>query len=234
MVFINVDLEKVVQVDDKTRIDCTKTFVAKGSPDIQTLTITPSALSSPIDVTGSSSRDWFLDWSYDSDGTQTITVQANDGVTTYTKIVSLPVVTAVDDRLFSSDDQLLEEEPEITKWIVEGRNSFLDVHRRAKELILSYFDTQGYRNLDGSKITDAEIIDISEVSEWSKYLALHLIFKGRSNTTDDIFSTKSKLYEGRMIEKRDRVFLAYDWNKDGSLSFSEKQTSGSTIEVVKE
>lgn len=60
-----VQVEQDVQVNDKTRMDCSKSFVSKGSAAIATLTVTPYVGATPISVYDSTDSDnWFLDWSY--------------------------------------------------------------------------------------------------------------------------------------------------------------------------
>ena len=150
---------------------------------------------------------------------------------TFTK--DIEVVSAADDKLFSNDDDLLRHEPQILDWVVQGRNTYKDMHRRAQTLILDFFRVKGWRNLDKSNVTKDEILDILEVKEWSTYMVLKLIMEGRSNQTDDIYREKAKIYESKMIDARESVFLLYDWNKDGEITDSEKMNRFNVIDVEK-
>ena len=63
--FAVVDFEEEVQVGDKTRIDCTKSFHSKATTAITTLTVTPQIGGSATSVFDSADQDqWFLDWVY--------------------------------------------------------------------------------------------------------------------------------------------------------------------------
>ena len=63
--FAVVDFEEEVQVGDKTRIDCTKSFNSKATTAITTLTVTPQIGGSATSVFDSADQDqWFLDWVY--------------------------------------------------------------------------------------------------------------------------------------------------------------------------
>jgi hypothetical protein len=77
-VFADLKIESVVQVADKTRLDTTRSFVAKGSSEIQSVEINPNFDADLdhdaegndenfIDVTGEAATDWYLDWAYTRD-----------------------------------------------------------------------------------------------------------------------------------------------------------------------
>lgn len=61
--FAVVDFEEEVQVGDKTRIDCTKSFHSKATTAITALTVTPQIGGSATSVYDATDTDqWFLDW----------------------------------------------------------------------------------------------------------------------------------------------------------------------------
>lgn len=119
------------------------------------------------------------------------------------------------DALYSNDSLLTSHEPDILKWVKEGRASFKDVHRRAQDLIIQWLDKNGYVNIYGVPFSKLDIIDHNEVKDWSTYLALRLIFEGISNATDDVFSVKAKKYASHENDARQRAILRIDTNKDG-------------------
>jgi hypothetical protein len=236
-IFGKLRLEATVQVDDLTRLSAIATTVSKDENAITLVEIEPEAGNGFIDVSNAgalSSSNWFLDWAFATDGTKTVTLRVTAGATgpvTFSKTIE--VLTEVDDKLFSTDNDLQKHEPDILNWIVPGRNTFLDYHRRAQTLILDYYRVNGYRTQDGSKITKAELIDLSEVREWATFLTLKLIMLSRSNEVDDVFRLKANDYESKMIESRESVFTSYDWNKDGNLEASEQNIQNNVIEVEK-
>ena len=234
-IFGNLRLEPTVQLDDKTRLDASSSFVSKDEAAITLVEIEPFSGSGFIDVTGTSSRDWYLDWEYTGGVTRTETVSlriTTDGAP-ITVTTDIDVTNAADDLLFSQDSDLIRHEPDIMSWVVEGRNSYLDIHRRAQSLIIDHFDIQGWRKRDGSKVEKTDLADIQEVKEWSTFAVLKIIMEGRSNSTDDIFHEKALIYDSKMVAKRERVFIGYDFNNNGEIDPNEKNIRFNEITVTK-
>lgn len=165
--------------------------------------------------------------------TKAILLTVTDGVTPVEQTKYIKIFTEDSDQLFSNDQDLERHEPQILKWIIAGRNTFKDIHRRAQTLIFDYLRRDGWKNQDGSKITKDQLLDNQEVKEWSTFWTLQLIFEGRSNSIGDFFEEKSNDYKGDKILARSSVFIVYDFNKDGILNASEKETPFNTIRVEK-
>jgi hypothetical protein len=138
-----------------------------------------------------------------------------------TKTFDISVVTAATDKLFSNDDDLEVHEPEILKYVRQGRSTFLNVHRRARDLIIAHIDDNGWVDANGDKITLDAFVDISEVKEWSTFISLRLIFEGMSNKIDDVFATTAKDYKSMELEARNRVVLRLDLDGDGTIETHE-------------
>lgn len=62
--FPHLEVEKRLQVNDKTRLSGTKSFVSTGSAAIDAVTVKPGADESAISVFNASSSNWFLDWEF--------------------------------------------------------------------------------------------------------------------------------------------------------------------------
>lgn len=216
-----LELEKVVQVGDKTRLDATKSFVSKGEAAVSLVRIKPEASESFITVTGSNAKDWFLDWAYATAGTKTVTVEITTDGAPITKDFEILSVSEADDMLFSNDKDLIEFESEILKYIKPGRASWLNMHRKAQELIVDWVNSRGNIQTNMEKFTKADFLDVSEVNEWSTALTLQLIFKNLSNAIGDIFEQKSKHYESMALDKRSRAVLRLDLDSDGQLDDGE-------------
>ncbi len=225
-IFGVLDTEPDVQVDDKTRLRAEKSFVSKDEAAITLVEIEPEGSSGFIDVTGSSSEDWYLDWSY-SGTSRTVTVSlriTTDGApVTVTKDMS--VVTAADDKLFSTDSQLLRYESDILDLLPAGYSSFNYMHRKVQQLIIDWFDEQGYRLYNRQKITVDQILDVEEVRKWSESWVLALIFNDNSNSVEDKFAEKSRFYDSRAHDSRNRAVFSLDLNDDGQIE------SGEVIQV---
>jgi hypothetical protein len=220
-VFANIDLEPIVQVDDKTRIDATKSFQAKGaSGALETVEIEPETGAGLIDVTGSTNKDWFLDWQYASPGTKTVTVVITEDGNANTFTKDIEVLSEADDALFSKDTDLINLEPEILNYVRPGRSSFLDFHRSAQIRIVDSLNAQGYATSEGARLTKEDIAG-EDVKEWSKFLTLALIFEDNSNAIDDIFAEKAKRYMQKAEGARQRLVIRYDVDQDGETENTE-------------
>lgn len=218
-IFGNIELESVVQLNDKTRINCSKTFVSKGSPAITLVRIKPEATDSFITVSGSpvASKDFFLDWQYTTAGVKTVTLEVTAG-TTETFTATIEAVTATADKLFSTDQDLMAIEPEILKWIPVGRNSFINVHRASQKLILDWLDSIRVWRTDGTKLTKADLSLTDDLKQLSIYMTLELIFMGISNKTDDVFLAKAREYRAKAFDVKQRGRIQADFDGTGTLT----------------
>lgn len=221
-IFIDITTEDTVQIDDKFRIYALRSFISKDEPAITKVEIKPSSDEDFVDVTGSSSDDWYLDWAYSTEGTKEISVRittdgdpvANDKTATKDVVC----ISSADDKLFSTDQQLKAIEYDILKYLPKGKNSWKYVHRIAQSEILEWLYTNGYVKHDNTRITKDEVLRIEEVSYWSRYIALRFIFQGMSNVVGDIFEQKAQLYENWEHKWRTKAILKLDYNGDGEQS----------------
>ena len=211
MIFPVLELEEVLQINDKTRIDAEKTFVSVDEAAITLIEIEPEAGSGFIDVTSVK----YLDWQYSTDGNKVISLRVTTDGSPVSSTKTLSVLTEASDRLFSSDAELLPYEPNILEWVREGRNSFLDVHRASQDGILSYLDENRIWDSEGNKLTKEAITDLQEVNDWSKFMTLRLIFEGISNAVDDIFREKALRYKELEVKARNRAAIRLDRDGDG-------------------
>lgn len=218
MLFGNLELENEVQVGDRTRLNAEKSFVTPDEDPIIKMEIKPDAASDWIDVTTA----MYLDWAYSSEGVKTVSLRITTGTTdpevvdeTATITKDITVLTAAEDALFAGDYDLQNEEPEILKWTRAGRNSFLDMHRRAAKQMIQWLDREGYTDVYQKKLTRDAILDAEEVKNWAIYLTLKLIFQGLSNATDDVFKKKEKYYLGLEEYWRSKLLLRLDVDGDG-------------------
>lgn len=222
-IFPNIIIEDTVQVNDKTRLDATKSFISKDEAAITLVEIDPGT-GSFVNVTGTSSKDWYLDWEYSTDGDQTVVVRITTDGAPVTKSATLPIISVVDDALFSGDQDLTSIEEDLLRYVPKGRNSFLNVHRKAQGIILAELDERGIQNSDGTRILKTQILEIEDFNKWSSYLVLWLIMQDLSNSVGDKFDEKANIYKQRMDFHRERSFLRIDLNKDGSIDLGEQQS----------
>jgi len=235
-IFPHAEIEETVQVNDRTRIDATKSFITQDEADVTLVEIEPVGGNGYIDVTGTKQSDWYLDWEYATDGVATVSVRiTTDGAPT-TETYTLTVISEADDALFSTDKDIVSIEPNILKFnggaARSGRNTFLDVHREAQKLILDHINERGYRNDDDSAITKDQMIISEDVKKWSKFKTLGLIYQGVSNAVDDVFDLKSQKYFSMASDASDRATLRIDFNKDAAIS-SNEINDFDTVELIR-
>lgn len=210
--------DETAQVGDKLRLDASKSFIAP-SGTITKYEFDPTNGGTYIDA-GTTNR---MDWKYTVAGAVTAKLRITDNLLATAEITTtLTVVTASADYLFSDDADLFEVEPTIMKYLPDERNSFKYVHRRAQKHILDTYDQRRVWKEDGSKLTKLDLIDITEVSNWSTLLALGYIFQGLSNATDDVFDKKAKHYF-KTAYAAEHLALRFDFNGDGELDEFENQ-----------
>ena len=210
-IFPNLILEDTVQVNDKTRLDGTKSFISSDEAAITLVRIKPSDTDAYVTVTS----DKYLDWSYSGAATETVTIEiTTDGSpTTFTKTIS--VVTSATDDLWSDDADLVKHEPDIMNYVPEGKNSFINIHRLAQSRILCWLDEKRIWDNDGNRLTATDV-DGTDMNEWSKYLALQYIYEGLSNSIDDIFFEKASRYRDLVNKAANRAVLRLDLANDGT------------------
>jgi len=212
MIFIKCINEKLVQVDDKTRIDVSKSFINAGV--VSEVEIKPEASENFYSVYNTDQKRWYLDWAYETDGAKVITVRITTDLSVKTVAFNIDIITAVDDYLYSDDSDIFSIESELKNYIPRGRNSFLNKHRAAQEHILSYLDRKNIKNQDGTKILKGQIIDINDVRDWSKYETLKLVYEDLVVSVGDIFKDKANMYRDLALDHATRSLLRLDFDKD--------------------
>ena len=217
-IFPKLILEAKAQVDDKTRLDGTTTFISTDEAAISLVEIEPEDSSGFIAVTS----DKYLDWSYATAGDKVVSIRVTTDGSPETSTKTITVVTEATDKLFSSDAELVPHEPDIMNYLPEGKNSYLNIHRLAQDRILTSLDEKRIWDNDGNRLTSADIVDTEEVNDWSKYLTLTYIFEGLSNDIGDIFHEKALRYRNMAKKAASRGVLRLDLNNDGTISSSEK------------
>ena len=214
MIFPVLELEAILQVDDKTRLDGRKSYTTPDEAAITLIRVEPEAGAGFYDITAAK----YLDYQYATDGTKVVTLEITTDSTPVTKTKEIQVLSADDDYLFSGDAELIGHEHNIMEYVPAGRNSYLNVHRTAQDKILDWLDAHRIWDVRGNRLTKEAIVDIEEVNDWSKFLTLQLIFEGLSNSVDDIFAQKSRTYRAMKQASRDRARLRLDRDGDGSVA----------------
>jgi len=232
MFFIDIDTEKVIQQNDRLRINLKKSAGTNDHPVVTKVEVKPEGAGSFVQVSDNmiplDNSRWFLDWEYATTGSKVITAKFTFAdLSELTKDMAISCISEVDDGLFSSDDDLKIHENDISEFMKPGKTSFKNFHRRAQTLIIEELDRKGFRNDDKTKVGKAQLLDKYEFKGWSTFLAMRLIFESVSNAKDDIFRIKSQAYANCEKDAKDKAFLVYDTNKDGQLTEVDTKTIGS-------
>lgn len=224
ILFYDADLS----INDKTRISGSKSYASKDESAITGVWVNPDVDNeSYIDVFASNTDDWFLDWQYATSGTYTVGVRIGAGGATSSITGNLSVVNdTLDNKLFSDDQDLIAEEPDILKWLPVWKSSWKFMHRRASERMFAWMDEKGYTDVYANKFTASDVNDVDELKEWSRYMVLRMIFEGLSNTDGDFFEGKARYYESREIQARKRLVLRLDIDADGTVDTFEDMQMG--------
>lgn len=213
MIFPKLNHENIVQVDDKTRLSASLSFVTDDET-VTDIEVKPESSESYISVFSEDQDRWFLDWAYLASGEKTVSVKVTTLTGNLSKDFILNVISETDDKLFSKDNDLFPLEPEILRYLPQGKNSFIYVHRKAQEKILTFLDEQRIWKADGSRFSKDDIFDKEEFKRWSIYMTLLIIFESMQVSNNDIFQEKKEEYRKEMIEARNRASLRLDVDGD--------------------
>lgn len=161
-----LETETILQVNDKTRFDASKSYGAEFTK----IEIAPDGVDFKV-----CTDDKFLDWSFDAPGTKTIKLRVTTESGDKEVSKDILVVSSETDALFSNDDDLKQRESDIFRYLRDGRASFLDKHRAAKAEILQDLKNDELLDLDAESLTGLAI-NPGALRDWSKYLTLSIIF----------------------------------------------------------
>ena len=224
MIFPSLSLETVLQLEDKTRLDASRSFVTGGEVVTDVL-IQPESAEAFISVFNADSDKWYLDWAYITDGLKDVVVRVITDITPAgrDRTYQINVLTSDDDTLFSSDSDLLPWETDILNYLPKGKNSYLYAHRKSQDIIIAYLDEQRYWKADGSRITKADIAAITDdeirtqFNQWSTFQTLLIIFESIQVSNNDIFEDKKNKYEAMRNSARSRSALRLDLSGDSVI-----------------
>ena len=221
MIFPKIKTDQLVQVSDGLRIDARKT-IFRNLSDINDVEISPEDDNgSPQYISVFESGDfdkWFLDYSYETAGEKTVRVKVileDESIKETEKTVT--VISEAEDKLFSNDQDITQSEPDILRYLPQGKTSFTFMHREAQRRILAYLDEQRIWKKDNDRYTKDDIVDMEEFVHWSRFLVLHLIYAAKIVSQDDFFSFKAEEYKALMVSARSRATLRLDANGDGEI-----------------
>lgn len=211
MIFPILKSDLIVQVGDKLRLDSSKTFITPDEAAISFIEIEPDTGLGFFDVTTSG----YLDWVYVASGDKTATLRVTTDAVTETIELDISCLTSAQDKLFSGDNDLIGHESKIYDYLPKEYSSFNHLHRSSQSVILDSLTQRGYEKATGVPLTKADIFNVDEVKQWSKFLTLSTIFSASSNEVNDFFSVKAQQYKELAERSAQRAYLTLDTDQDG-------------------
>lgn len=222
MIFPKLIQEDIVQVEDMTRFDMSKSFATPDSGPITAVSITFNQVDYFDVFVENIPEKWFFDYAFvDSGEKKDIWVKVATATEEKESNFKIDVLTKEEDSLFSTDSMIFSEETEMKKFIPKGRTSFNYAHRVAQRNIIRYLDGEGLRNVYGVAFTKSDLINNEYIKEFSIYETMMLIFEDLRVKGSDVFKEKKSAYESKYIAARKNAVLRLDYNADGETEPTE-------------
>jgi len=147
--------------------------------------------------------------------------------------------------VFSDDQDLKAEYPEILDFISTNETSYILRHQAARDHIIQDLRNAGQYKL---RITDAvtgdtedfirlenidpwDLLESSEVNRWSTYYTLSRIFSNLHSAPDDLWAEKRDEYASLAKTARDMFWVTLDIDDDGIEDSNEKQRFKTAIMI---
>jgi len=137
--------------------------------------------------------------------------------------------------VFADDQDLESIVPGVaSEYFLQGKTSHILIHQAVREDILQRFRNKGFTKQKRDQATPKlatpwDFLDIQELRQGAKYLALSHIFFNASDAPDDVFAEKSAYYRGQYETQIELAQLSFDFDNDGELdAFEEQRTISSS------
>lgn len=207
MIFANPTFETIIQVDDLTRLSFDLHSPNNDLENIDQVFIKPDTLAIEYDAV-SKRNNYYIDWAYNIEGVKTIELKViMIDTTEHIFNGELTVLNKEEDNLFSSDQDLIQVESDILRYLPSGKSTFNYLHREAQKRIMAFLDEQRIWKIDGSRYLISDVSDIEEFKQWSRYLVLHILYRNLVVVPDDVFDDRAKYYADLMASARKRAAI---------------------------
>ena len=180
------------------------------------------------------SRSAFLQWERDLDGDTDSQPDLSMPLKNYYRLSIDADSSAIEiqgmNLIFADDEDLKKEFFCITDGeILQGADSHILIHDACKNEIIQYLRNKGFsKQRDSSLIGREDIIgwdllDIHEVREAAKFLALNKIFFNMSDSPDDVWYQKSIYYRAQYESQIQITLATIDEDNDGEIDDAERK-----------
>ena len=228
MIFPKIKVDSLAQVGDGVRISALQT-IYRDLDEVLDIEISPNIdgendLAYISVLSGGDFDLWYLDWVYATAGTYTPTIRVKTVLVPVEYVTiskTITIITAATDQLFSSDDDIIQSEPDIYRYLPEGKTSYLFMHREAQRRILAHLDEKKIWKQDGTRYTKSDLFDKEEFVHWSRFLVLQMIYQAKVVDVGDIFFQKAEQY---------KILVAIAMNR-GAVRLSGNGTDPATSKI---
>ncbi len=129
--------------------------------------------------------------------------------------------------VYSDDQDLKSEVPEILRHIYSGETTYILRHQAARDDIIQDIRNSGkYKQnaTDGLvyQVDVWDILDIEEVKQWSKYLALSKIYYNIFTEENDAYHLRAKYFENKAKDAAKLYYATLDLDDDGIKDIDER------------
>lgn len=232
--FAIMSFDKIVQVNEKVRFDLTKSFAPKGASAISKVEIDVG--DSYVDITGSPVRstNWIFDYVFATNGTKPIAVRLTDALLAE-QVFNFEIIVrlASEEKLLSTDQDLIGLEQDIMKWLPDSRSSFNYLHRKALAEILDWLDQVRLYKKDNTKLTADDLQYSNDLQQLSANWAMSLLYFDLSNKTDDKFWEKHLSYKSKVESLKARGRIQADYNGNEQLDPEETRQDFKSVGLIR-
>lgn len=225
MIFPNLVLDSIIQVNDKMRLDASETFATPDEGEITNVEFSFDGGSNYIDVFNDYPEKWFLDYAFDTAGDKTIKLKITTEQNSLEVDYTTTVITENEDKLFSTDEMLYGHEVELKKLKPKGRNSYKYAHRVAQNKIIRYLDGEGITFQSGKPFAKEDLYENEYIQEFSKYQTLVLIFEDLVVRVGDVYREKVNKYTTHLVQAVKNAKLRLDFDDNDEIGEKEHKNT---------
>lgn len=129
--------------------------------------------------------------------------------------------------VYSDDQDLLSEEPNLLNQRASGETTFILRHQSSRDDIVQHIRNKGkYKESNATgeakQIDVWDFLDIEEIKQWSKYLTLSKIYESLSTKEDDIYWVKATRFKDKAEAASNIYYSTIDTDDDGAPDIEEK------------
>ncbi len=199
-----------------------------------------TAIANPLDETKGFSRSGFIKWDLNQTNWASTTINSIDKY--YIRMRPAAdfdagcIVRGIN-IVFSDDQDLKQEIPDVANFLSSAETSFILIHQACRDDIIQNIRNSGKVKynpflvntlIDNSFLeVDAwDFLEIDQIRQWSKYLALSKIMENMSKAENDIYWIRHKRFDEKAKEAASLYYITLDITDDGKKDPGETVTRG--------